>query len=115
MKENEVKQNEVKQEEEQDFLAEQEVFEEGDLKYDTTVTSRGAWASLVLGLIGSVAWIIPILGLPITIVGVVLGAMNLKSKKAKGAAISGFVINIVFLSGSIAKGIVDIVKICRSK
>lgn len=76
-------------------------------------TSRGAWTSLILGIIASLGWMVPIIGLPITIVGLVLGAMNLKSKKAKGAAISGFVINIVFLLGTIAKGVLDIIKICK--
>lgn len=78
-------------------------------------TSRGAWASLVLGIIGSLAWLVPLVGMPITIVGTVFGAMNFKSKKAKGAAIGGFVVNVVFLAAAIAKGIVDLVKFCRKK
>lgn len=78
-------------------------------------TSRGAWTSLILGVIASLGWLVPIIGLPITIVGLVLGVMNLKSKKAKGAAISGFVINIVFLLVTIAKGVLDIIKCCKGK
>lgn len=78
-------------------------------------TSRGAWTSLVLGVIATLGWIVPIIGLPITVVGIVLGAMNFNSKKAKGAAISGFVVNIIFLLATIAKGIVDVVRFCKKK
>ena len=78
-------------------------------------SSRGAVTSLVLGVVATIGWIVPIIGLPITIVGIVLGAMNLKSRKAKGAAISGFVINIAFLLVTIAKGVLDIIKFCKKK
>lgn len=74
---------------------------------------RGAWASLILGIIASLGWIVPIIGLPITVVGIVLGAINFKSKQVRGAAISGFVVNTVFLCITIAKGIIDIVRLCR--
>ena len=77
--------------------------------------SAGSVTSLVLGVIGSVAWIVPILAIPINVVGIVLGAINMKSNKHKGIAISGFVVNIVFLAVAIAKGIVDIVKFSKSK
>ena len=76
-------------------------------------SSAGSLTSLVLGIIASLGWMIPIIGLPVTIVGIVLGAMNLKNRKSKGLAIAGFVVNIVFLCASIAKGIVDIVSCAR--
>ena len=76
-------------------------------------SSAGSLTSLVLGIIASLGWMIPIIGLPVTIVGIVLGAMNLKNRKSKGLAIAGFVVNIVFLCASIAKGIVDIVRYAR--
>lgn len=89
-----------------------------DEDYDFEIeqkSSAGAWSSLVLGVIASVAWIIPIIGIPITIVGIVFGAINFKSDKAKGAAIGGFVVNIVFLLVAIAKGVLEIIKIFRNK
>lgn len=69
-----------------------------------------AWTSLILGIVGSLGWIIPIIGLPVTIVGTVLGAIGMKSKRAKGIAIAGFVVNTTFLVGSVAKGIIDIIR-----
>lgn len=75
--------------------------------------NRGAWPSLILGIIGSLAWLAPIIGLPITIAGTVLGAMGLKkNKEHRGVSIAGFVVNIVFLTAAVAKGIVDIVFYC---
>lgn len=68
-----------------------------------------AWTAFILGIISSLGWIVPIIGLPVTIVGTVLGAVGMKQKRNRGIAIAGFVINIVFLCASIAKGIVDIV------
>ncbi|MDF2614762.1 MAG: hypothetical protein K0S71_2548 [Clostridia bacterium] len=73
-------------------------------------TEQGAWTSLILGIVGSLGWIVPIIGLPVTIVGTVLGAVGIKTKNARGIAIAGFVINTVFLMASIAKGILDIIK-----
>jgi len=73
-------------------------------------TELCAWTSLVLGIVGTLGWIVPIIGLPVTIVGTVLGAVGLKTKNARGIAIAGFVINTVFLVATIAKGILDIIK-----
>ena len=75
--------------------------------------SASSWSSLILGIIASLGWIMPIIGFPVTVVGIVLGAMNLRNRQSKGIAIAGFVVNIVFLCASIAKGIVDIV--CYAK
>ena len=40
-----------------------------------------ATAALVLGIISLVAWLIPIIGYPVTIVGLVLGIKSVKSEK----------------------------------
>jgi hypothetical protein len=55
-----------------------------------------ATTSLVLGSIGLLAWCLPILGLPVTITGIVLGVKGLQSYK-HGTAITGIVLNIVGL------------------
>lgn len=77
-------------------------------------SDAGSWTSLILGIIGSLGWIIPIVGLPVTIVGTTFGAINMKSRKSKGVAIAGFVVSLVFLVASVAKGILDIIKWMRS-
>ena len=68
-----------------------------------------AWTSFILGIISSVAWIIPLIGLPITIVGTVLGATGMRNKRSKGIAIAGFVTNLVFLAATIAAGVLEII------
>lgn len=78
--------------------------------------SPGAWPSLILGIFGSVAWIVPIIGLPITVVGTVLGALGIgKKRQYRGISIAGFVVSLTFLLASIAKGIVDVVICCKKR
>ncbi len=64
-------------------------------------SNPNAWTSFILGIISSLAWLIPIASVPITIVGTVFGALSLKTKKDRGIGIAGLVINIVFLVVSI--------------
>lgn len=58
--------------------------------------SGSAIASLVLGIIGIIAWILPLVGFPVTIVGLVLGFKG-KSSDKKGLAIAGIVLCIITL------------------
>lgn len=68
-----------------------------------TATPQGngvAVASLVLGLIGLLGWCIPLIGLPITITGLVLGIKGLKGSRP-GMATAGIVLNILGLMASV--------------
>lgn len=40
-------------------------------------------ASLILGIVGLVAWILPLLGYPINIIGLILGIISNKKEKNK--------------------------------
>jgi hypothetical protein len=62
--------------------------------------SGKATTSLVLGIIGMLAWCIPIIGLPVTIVGLVFGIKSMNSSK-RGMAIAGVVLNIIGLFASV--------------
>lgn len=53
-------------------------------------------AALVLGIVGVLAWIIPIIGLPVGIIALVLGIIGLK-KSSKGMSIVGIVLGIICL------------------
>ena len=53
-------------------------------------------ASLVLGIIGFVAWCIPLFGFPITIVGIILGVIGMK-KGGKKLAIAGIICSVITL------------------
>ena len=59
-----------------------------------------ATTGLVLGIIGLVAWFIPIIGTPITIIGLVFGIKGLKSLK-RGVAIAGIVLSLIGLLATI--------------
>lgn len=47
-------------------------------------------ASMVLGIVGFIAWCLPIAGYPVTIVGIILGAKGLK-EGGRGMAIAGII------------------------
>ena len=59
-----------------------------------------AIASLCLGLFGLLAWLLPIIGLPTTITGLVLGIKSVTGPR-KGVATAGIVLCIIGLVLSI--------------
>lgn len=59
-----------------------------------------ATTSLVLGLVGLLAWILPLVGFPVTIVGLVMGVKGLRSP-AKGMATAGVILCIVGLVATV--------------
>ena len=58
--------------------------------------SGKALASMILGIIGLIAWLIPLIGLPITVIGLILGVKSLKSNNS-GIATAGVVTSIIGL------------------
>lgn len=59
-----------------------------------------AIASLVLGLVGLIAWFIPIIGIIVGVLGIVFGALSVKSSK-RGFAIAGIILSILCIIGSV--------------
>lgn len=59
-----------------------------------------ATTGLVLGIIGLMAWVLPIVGLPVTIVGLIFGIKGLKSLK-RTVAVVAIVLSIIGLVASI--------------
>lgn len=57
--------------------------------------------SFILGLIGLVAWLLPILGLPIQIIALIFGIQGLSSPTKKNFAIAAIVLAILGLMLSI--------------
>ncbi|AEE95789.1 DUF4190 domain-containing protein [Mahella australiensis] len=55
-----------------------------------------AMLSLILGLIGIIAWIIPIIGFPVTIIGLICGVNSLKGNR-RGIALAGTILSVIFL------------------
>lgn len=55
-----------------------------------------AVASLVLGIVGMLFWLLPILGLPVTVVGVAMGVKGREGSR-RGMATAGLVLSIIGL------------------
>ncbi len=62
---------------------------------DTTKNAK-ATTGLVLGIIGLIAWFIPVIGAPITIIGLIFSIRGLKSLK-RGVAIAGIILSSIGL------------------
>lgn len=56
--------------------------------------------SLVLGILGLCAWILPLCGFPISIVGLILGILSARSTR-RGMAIAGIVLAAMTLLAAI--------------
>ena len=67
-----------------------------------------ATAALVLGIISLAAWLIPIIGYPVTIVGLVLCIKSVKSEK-RGMAIAGIVMSAIGLVLSLVNSIAGVI------
>ncbi len=69
-------------------------------KVGTQVQKNGkdtlSLVGMILGFCSILAWLLPILGYPCTIVGIILSACGMNSNK-KGFAITGLVLSIIFL------------------
>ena len=62
--------------------------------------SGKATTSMVLGLVGIVAWLLPIIGLPVTITGLVFG-IRARNSAGRSKAIAGIVLCSIFLTASV--------------
>jgi hypothetical protein len=62
-----------------------------------------AVASLALGCLGLIAWVLPILGLPVTMTGLVCGLVGLHSRKHR-SAVAGVTLSIIGLTLTLANG-----------
>jgi hypothetical protein len=67
-----------------------------------------AIAAMVLGICSLVFWCLPILGLPIAVVGLVLGVTN-KNPAGAGQAKAGVIMSIIGLVLSIGNAIVGVI------
>ena len=58
---------------------------------------------MILGIVGLAAWLIPLIGLPITVIGLTLGIIALKSSN-RGMAIAGIIMSTLGLVLTIING-----------
>lgn len=67
-------------------------------------------ASFVLGLIGLIAWIIPLFGYPVTIVGLVLGCLARKNEK-NGFNLAGIILSSITLAFTLINSILGVLMV----
>lgn len=72
-----------------------------------------AKAGFILGLISIAAWFIPLIGYPVTVVGLVLSILGVKSSKKK-LAIAGIILTVIFLIVTIINSVLG-AKLMSSK
>ena len=64
-------------------------------------------ASMVLGICGFLAWCLPLLGYPVSIVGLILGCIGIK-KGGKGMAIAGIIMSAITLVLTLGNSILGV-------
>lgn len=69
---------------------------------------KSANTGLGFGLGSILAWIIPLIGYPITICGIVYSSKGLKSETSKGKAIAGLILSIIFLIVTVINSILGV-------
>ena len=67
-----------------------------------------AIAALVLGVLNLCSWCFPICGFPMSIIGIVLGVMGMKSEKNKTLATIGLVLSVLGLVASICMAVMSL-------
>ncbi len=72
-----------------------------------------ATAGLVLGIIGMIAWLIPLFGYPVNIVGIILSAIGRKSEN-KSKATVGLVLSIIGLVLTLGNSIAGVILVLNS-
>ncbi len=58
---------------------------------------KSAQTGFTLGLCSIIAWLLPLIGYPITICGIVFSSKGLASNELKGKAKAGLILSIIFL------------------
>jgi hypothetical protein len=67
-----------------------------------------ALAGMILGIISIVAWIIPLTGYPVAIVGIILSALGRRSVSRKGMALAGLILSIIALALTLCNSVLGV-------
>jgi hypothetical protein len=53
---------------------------------------------MILGIIGMVAWLLPCVGIPVTVTGLILSIIGRRSVSRKGMALAGIILSGIALA-----------------
>ena len=68
-----------------------------------------AKSGFTFGLLSIIAWLLPIVGYPITIVAIYKSSKGLKSNAFNGKAVAGLVLGIIFLIATLCNSIAGVI------
>lgn len=83
------------------------VLNSNDENYSNSNTNKNSVKGLtgfILGLCSLIAWYIPLIGFPVTILGIIFSAFGINSNR-KGMAIAGLILSIIFFVVTIINSI----------
>lgn len=66
-----------------------------------------AFIGFILGLCSIIAWFLPIIGLPVTVIGIIFSSLGLNSAK-RGQAVAGLILSIIFLVVTVINSIAGV-------
>ena len=66
-----------------------------------------AFIGFILGLCSIIAWFLPIIGLPVTVIGIIFSSLGLSSAK-RGQAVAGLILSIIFLVVTVINSIAGV-------
>ncbi len=70
--------------------------------------NQKANGTLILGIISLIAWVIPLFGYPVSIVGIVMGVKALKSEKSTFAKV-GLILSCIGLLACLVNSVMGVV------
>lgn len=83
---------------ETEFEVEKQKILNNNVNNETATDKKAtkAMVGFILGLVGIIAWFLPIIGVPVTILGIIFSALGINSQN-RNKAIAGLILSIVFL------------------
>ena len=79
-----------------------------DIK-EITTEDKSANTGFILGLISIIAWLLPLVGYPVTICGIISSSKVLKSSNGNGKAKAGLILSIIFLIATVINSIMGVI------
>ena len=73
------------------------------------IANKSASTGKVLGIIGMFAWLLPLAGFPITIIGIVKSSSGLQSSEYHSAAVTGLTCSVIGLVLTIINSISGVI------
>lgn len=101
----ELKDSGVLSEEEYEIEKHKVLNEENNVQKANSKNSVKALTGFVLGLCSIMAWVIPLIGFPVTVIGIIFSALGLNSNR-RALAIAGLVLSIIFFVVTLINSIV---------